>query len=106
MWCETVRDFGDLTFALLPRLAGVAEKAWGSAANWAEHRDALARHARLWAQDGLTFFRSPSVSWADGLPAYAASADARPCDRATGPTPPRGPSPPPAPESNSGSSHS
>jgi hexosaminidase len=63
MWCETVRDFGDLTFALLPRLAGVAEKAWGGTAGWAEHRDALARHARLWHQDGLTFFRAGSVSW-------------------------------------------
>jgi hexosaminidase len=63
MWCETVRDFGDLTFALLPRLAGVAEKAWGSAASWPDHRDALARHARLWDQDALTFFRAQSVSW-------------------------------------------
>jgi hexosaminidase len=63
MWCETVRDFDDLTFALLPRLAGVAQKGWGSAASWPEHRDALAGHARLWDQDGLTFFRAHSVSW-------------------------------------------
>ena len=58
LWCETVRDLDDLTFLLLPRLAGTAEKAWGAAGavRWPEHRDALARHERLWAQDGLTFF--------------------------------------------------
>jgi hexosaminidase len=58
LWCETVRDIDDLTFLLLPRLAGTAEKAWGAAGavRWPEHRDALARHERLWAQDGLTFF--------------------------------------------------
>ncbi len=58
LWCETIRDIDDLTFLLLPRLAGTAEKAWGApgAVRWPEHRDALARHERLWAQDGLTFF--------------------------------------------------
>jgi hexosaminidase len=60
LWCETVRDVDDLTFLLLPRLAGIAEKAWGpaGAVAWPEHRDALDRHARLWGQDGLTFFRA------------------------------------------------
>jgi hexosaminidase len=58
VWCETVRDVDDLTFLLLPRLAGTAEKAWGpaGAVTWPEHRDALAQHTRLWEQDGLTFF--------------------------------------------------
>ena len=58
LWCETVRDADDLTFLLLPRLAGTAEKAWGpaGAVTWPEHRDALAQHTRLWEQDGLTFF--------------------------------------------------
>jgi hexosaminidase len=65
VWCETVRDFGDLTFLLLPRLAGVAEKAWGAAGavRWEDHRDALARHGRLWRQDGLTYFRAAAVDW-------------------------------------------
>lgn len=66
MWCETVRDFDDLTFALLPRLPGVAEKAWSGARSWAEHRDVLGRHGRLWDQDELTFFRGQSVSWLRG----------------------------------------
>ena len=62
LWCETVRDIDDLTFLLLPRLAGTAEKAWGTAGavRWPEHRDALARHEPLWAQDGLTFFSAAS----------------------------------------------
>ncbi len=65
VWCETVRDFDDLTFLLLPRLAGVAEKAWGAAGAtaWQEHRAALARHGRLWERDGLTFFRAATVDW-------------------------------------------
>ena len=28
-----------------------------------EHRAALARHGRLWEQDGLTFFRAETVDW-------------------------------------------
>jgi len=65
VWCETVRDFGDLTFLLLPRLAGTAEKAWGAAGavRWEQHRTALARHGRLWEQDGLVFFRAEIVDW-------------------------------------------
>jgi hexosaminidase len=31
IWAETISDFGDLTFLLLPRLPGVATKAWCSA---------------------------------------------------------------------------
>ncbi len=63
IWCETVRDFDDLTFALLPRLPGIAEKAWGMAASWADHSDALSAHGRVWRQDGFMFFRAPSVGW-------------------------------------------
>jgi hypothetical protein len=28
---------------------------------WPEHRDALARHEQLWAQDGLTFFSAARI---------------------------------------------
>src|SRR5262245_58408135 len=53
IWAETISDFGDLCFLLLPRLAGVAHKAWRGAqvTTWTDHRDRLARHGRLWAQD-------------------------------------------------------
>ena len=69
IWAETISDFGDLTFLLLPRLPGVAHKAWSApqtpaqASAWAEHRDRLARHARLWAQDDLTYFRTSAINW-------------------------------------------
>ncbi len=65
IWTETVFDFGDLTFLLLPRLPGVAHKAWSEpdAGAWAGHRDRLAWHGRLWAQDDLTYFRTSTVNW-------------------------------------------
>ena len=48
IWAETISGFDDLSFLLLPRLAGVAHKAWSGpqAATWAGHRDRLARHGR------------------------------------------------------------
>jgi hexosaminidase len=65
IWAETISDFDDLCFLLLPRLAGVAHKAWSNPriATWTDHRDRLARHGRLWAQDGLTYFRTSAVDW-------------------------------------------
>jgi hexosaminidase len=65
IWAETISDFHDLCFLLLPRLAGVAHKAWSDprVATWTDHRDRLARHGRLWAQDGLTYFRTSTVDW-------------------------------------------
>jgi hexosaminidase len=66
IWAETISGFDDLSFLLLPRLAGVAHKAWSAPqlASWADHRDRLARHGRLWAQDDLTYFRTSAVDWA------------------------------------------
>jgi hexosaminidase len=58
---ETISSFDDLGFLLLPRLVGIAEKAWRKGTTWAEHRHRLARHGRLWAQDGLTYFRASTV---------------------------------------------
>src|SRR5205807_4291105 len=48
IWAETISGFDDLSFLLLPRLAGVAHRAWSrpEAAGWAGHRDRLARHGR------------------------------------------------------------
>jgi hexosaminidase len=81
IWAETISGFDDLSFLLLPRLAGVAHRAWSAPdlagpelasgepasrvpAGWAGHRDRLARHGKLWAQDGLTYFRASTVDWA------------------------------------------
>jgi hexosaminidase len=65
IWSETISDFSDLSFLLLPRLPGVAHKAWSDlqAATWTDHRERLARHGRLWAQDDLTYFRASTISW-------------------------------------------
>jgi hexosaminidase len=65
VWAETICDFGDLSFLLLPRLPGVAHKAWSDPqpGAWTDHRDRLARHGRMWAQDDLTYFRSTRVNW-------------------------------------------
>jgi len=63
IWAETISDFDDLTFLLLPRLPGIAHKAWSTSQTWPKHRDRLAHHARLWAQDDLTYFRTSAVNW-------------------------------------------
>jgi hexosaminidase len=65
IWGETISDFEDLSFLLLPRLPGVAHKAWSDprVATWTDHRDRLSRHGRLWAQDDLTYFRASTVDW-------------------------------------------
>jgi len=65
IWAETITGVDDLAFLLLPRLPGVAAKAWSGpqAGPWAGHRDRLAGHGRLWAQDGLSYFRSSAVNW-------------------------------------------
>jgi hexosaminidase len=66
VWTETIKNFTELTFMLLPRLAGVAHKAWSDvdAMSWDEHRRRLAAHRRLWAQDGFTYFKSSALRWA------------------------------------------
>jgi hypothetical protein len=33
------------------------------ATTWTDHRERLARHGRLWAQDDLTYFRTFTVNW-------------------------------------------
>ncbi len=65
IWAETISGFDDLCFLLLPRLPGVADRAWSAPqlASWAGHRNRLARHGRLWTQDDLTYFRSSAVDW-------------------------------------------
>ena len=65
IWAETISGFDDLSFLLLPRLAGIAYRAWSPArqADWTDYRDRLARHGRLWAQDDLMYFRTSAVDW-------------------------------------------
>ncbi|WP_017584899.1 family 20 glycosylhydrolase [Nocardiopsis ganjiahuensis] len=49
IWGETLTGFGDLAFLLLPRLPGVAEKAWTHPrTEWKDHRARLNGHPPLW----------------------------------------------------------
>jgi hexosaminidase len=65
MWCETVATGAELEFMLLPRLAGVAERAWSRApgAPWDEFRHRLGPQAALWSVRGWNFFTSSLVDW-------------------------------------------
>ena len=66
LWCETIATIDELEFMLLPRLAGVAERAWasGPGASWAEYRLRLGPQAPLWHHRGWRFFTSSLVDWA------------------------------------------
>ena len=65
IWSETISNFDDLAFLLLPRLAGVSQRAWSDpqVSSWIAHRARLARHGQLWRQDNLTYFRDATVDW-------------------------------------------
>ena len=63
IWCETVNNFSDLQFLLMPRLAGVAEKGWSQVekTNWEEYRQRLAGQAPLLEKVGWNYFKSSLV---------------------------------------------
>jgi hexosaminidase len=65
VWAETVQDADDLEFLLLPRLPGLAERAWARHADvtWDQHSARLAGHGRLWDRRGWTWFRSRLIPW-------------------------------------------
>jgi hexosaminidase len=65
MWAETVADEAELDFMLLPRLPGVAERAWsfGPRSPWAEYRWRLARQASVWRARRWRHFASSLVPW-------------------------------------------
>ena len=65
MWGETVADPAELEFMLLPRLPGVAERAWSPApgAVWGEYRDRLGAQRRVWLARRWEHFASSLVPW-------------------------------------------
>ncbi|MFJ5925014.1 family 20 glycosylhydrolase [Kitasatospora sp. NPDC092948] len=65
IWCESVNDADDLAFLLLPRLPGLAERAWtaGPARSWDDLRTRLGAQAPAWRRHGYVWFPAPSVDW-------------------------------------------
>lgn len=69
IWCETITDRGELEFLLLPRLGGLAEKAWGvpGATGWGDYADRLGAQAALWNSRGWNWYEADSVEWSEPL---------------------------------------
>jgi len=67
IWCETISSIDELEFLLLPRLAGVAERAWSTdpSSTWSEYRGRLGAQAPLWRRRGWRFFTSSLVAWSN-----------------------------------------
>lgn len=64
IWCETIASFDELVFMLLPRLAGVAERAWTTApTGWDDFAVRLGAQSRIWSRRGWTYFGSSWVDW-------------------------------------------
>jgi hexosaminidase len=65
IWCETIESFSDLQFLVLPKLSGLAEKAWSAngATDWGEYRIRLGAQSPLWDKSGWNYFRSSLVDW-------------------------------------------
>ncbi|MGX1546889.1 hypothetical protein [Streptomyces adustus] len=63
VWCETVTSGEDLEFLLLPRLAGVADRAGSpaGAGNWDAYRERPAVQSAAWHRRGWTWFASALV---------------------------------------------
>lgn len=61
IWCEFIENESDLFFQLLPRLAGVGEKAWSEHREWDDYRDRLEIQPTFWDKMGLTWFKSSTV---------------------------------------------
>ncbi|MFE1292755.1 family 20 glycosylhydrolase [Streptomyces sp. NPDC058751] len=65
LWCETVTSGEDLEFLLLPRLAGIAERAWSpsGAGTWDDYRGRLAVQSAAWHRRNWTWFASTLIDW-------------------------------------------
>jgi N-acetyl-beta-hexosaminidase len=67
LWSETLTRLADIEFMAFPRLPALAELAWSpaSALDWESFRVRLAAQGPRWTAQGITFYRSPQVPWAD-----------------------------------------
>lgn len=59
LWCESVKSFADAMHLILPRLPGLAERAWSpTGGTWSTYAPRLAAQLRLWDAEGWPYFRS------------------------------------------------
>jgi hexosaminidase len=65
LWAETVSTSAHIDYMTFPRLAGVAELGWSSAAthDWEAYRMRLAAQGPRWDALGIGYHRSPQVPW-------------------------------------------
>ncbi|MDG9714054.1 beta-N-acetylhexosaminidase [Streptomyces sp. DH10] len=68
MWSETLETSGHIEYMAFPRLPGVAELGWSSAAShdWERYKVRLAAQAERWDVLGIEWYRSPQVPWGSG----------------------------------------
>jgi hexosaminidase len=66
IWCETIANQDELEFMLLPRLCGLAEKAWAhrTSTDWSDYAARLACQSAGWRRRGWGWFRSVEIDWA------------------------------------------
>jgi hexosaminidase len=67
LWAETLRTLADVETMTFPRLAAVAEVGWSAQENrdWPSFRRRIAAFAPRWAAQGIAFYRSAEIDWAD-----------------------------------------
>lgn len=65
MWTETIDTSEQLEFLAFPRLPGIAELGWSTAAShdWGTYRARLAQQGPRWDQLGINYWHSPQVPW-------------------------------------------
>jgi hexosaminidase len=65
IWCETITSSEDLELMLLPRIPGVAEKAWShqTSTDWPTYASRLAHQSLVWRHRNWTWFQSVEVDW-------------------------------------------
>ncbi|MBS1908140.1 MAG: family 20 glycosylhydrolase [Actinobacteria bacterium] len=76
IWCETIATQDELEFMLLPRLSGLAEKAWASPGitAWDGYAARLAAQTSAWDARGWTWFAAADVRWRAAPAAATATA--------------------------------
>jgi hexosaminidase len=65
LWSETLQTSQEIEYMVFPRLPGVAELGWATAAghDWDAYKVRLAAQAPRWDALGITYYRSPQVPW-------------------------------------------